>query len=137
MNKERPTDTESGKLVNLKGSCICGNIEYKITGFARNIINCFCKQCRKTSGHYIAATRVSKNNLKLNKKSTLSWFESSPDVFRGFCNQCGSSLFWENNKSNEISIMAGTLDLPTGLKTIKNIFEDSASDYCKIPSIKI
>ena len=133
MNKDWPTVAQTGNSVNLKGSCLCGSIEYQITGYARNIINCFCKQCRKTSGHYVAATRVSKDDFTLNEQSTLSWFESSPNAFRGFCSQCGSNLFWDNVMNNEISIMAGTLDTPTGLETIENIFVDSASDYYEIP----
>ena len=35
---------------------------------------------------------------------------------RGFCGICGSNLFWEAVGKPYISIMAGSLDKPTGLK---------------------
>jgi len=137
MNEKLSSTEKNGTLIDLKGSCLCSKVKYQIKGTARNIINCFCEQCRRTSGHYVAATRVSKADFELIGQSSLSWFESSPDVFRGFCNQCGGNLFWNEVESNEISIMAGTLDHPTGLKTIDNILVDNASDYFEIPSIDV
>ena len=120
----------------LTGSCLCGDVTYKINGEARGVVNCFCSQCRKTSGHYVAATRVNKDNLIIEKNKTLTWFECLPNVFRGFCNQCGGNLFWDNGKDKQISIMAGTLDTPTNLKTCGNIYVKDASDYCEIPNLE-
>lgn len=125
-------NTEKKKLT---GSCLCGEVSYSIYGVARDVVNCFCSQCRKTSGHYVAATRVNKEELTITKDKTLKWYECLPKVYRGFCNQCGGSLFWDNGKDNEISIMAGALDAPTNLNTIKNIYIEDASDYCKIPEV--
>lgn len=127
---------DPNKIRKLTGSCLCGGVSYKINGPVRDIVNCFCEQCRKTSGHHVAATRVNKDHLELVNEETLEWFECLPDVFRGFCNTCGGSLFWDNKTSfdNEIAVMAGTLDAPTNLKTIGNIFTEDASDYCQIVS---
>ena len=122
----------------ITGECFCGEVSYKIDGAVRDVVNCFCKQCQKTSGHYVAATRADKNDIAIIKDATLQWYECLPNVFRGFCNQCGGSLFWDNKSAedNGLAIMAGTLDAPTNLKTIGNIFTEDASDYCKIPSFE-
>ena len=122
----------------LTGSCLCGGVSYQIDGPARDVVNCFCSQCRKTSGHHVAATRVNKAHLTLISKESLQWYECLPNIFRGFCNNCGGNLFWENKDSSDkgISIMAGTLDAPTMLKTIGNIHTEDASDYCKIHDIE-
>lgn len=121
----------------LSGSCLCGGVSYKIDGAVRDVVNCFCEQCRKTSGHHVAATKVNKDDLSFINDKTLDWYECLPNVFRGFCNICGGSLFWDNKNydKNEIAIMAGTLDAPTQLKTIGNIFTEDASDYCEIPRL--
>ncbi len=121
--------------VNLTGSCLCRGVRYRINGPARDIINCFCSQCQKTSGHHVAATRVNKNNLDLEADGTLKWYESSPGIKRGFCSECGGNLFWDNGGNEDISVMAGTLDAPTGLKTATNIYQQDASDYFDIPQI--
>ncbi len=123
------------KPVKLSGGCLCGGVRYAIEAEAREVVNCFCEQCRKTSGHYVAATRVDKQNLRLESDQTLSWYESSPDVKRGFCKRCGGNLFWDNQQNNQISVMAGTLDAPTGMRTTQNIFEQDASDYFELPDI--
>lgn len=122
--------------VKLRGSCLCGGVRYCIRGEAREVVNCFCGQCRKTSGHYVAATRVSKENLIIETQDTLCWYESSPGINRGFCQKCGSNLFWDNQQDDQISVMAGTLDMPTGLQTTENIYEQDASDYFVLPQIK-
>ena len=131
---DNPLSIKKRTVSHLTGSCLCGGVSYRIEGPARDIVNCYCSQCRKTSGHYVAATRVSKEHFILSNEKTLQWYECLPSIFRGFCNCCGGNLFWDNNNDtkNEISIMAGTLDTPTHLKTIENIYTEDASDYCEI-----
>ena len=119
--------------VSLSGSCLCGGVQYRIEGDAREVVNCFCEQCRKTSGHHVAPTRVDKRSLKIDKDKTLCLYESSPGVRRGFCHRCGGNLFWDNQQNDQISVMAGTLDTPTGLRTTGNIHEQDASDYFELP----
>jgi hypothetical protein len=55
--------------------------------------------------------------------------DETPDVHRGFCQECGSSLFWDPRKDDHICISAGTLDQPTGLKTLGHIWLSQAGDY--------
>ena len=117
----------------LSGSCLCGGVRYRIEGQTREVVNCFCAQCRKTSGHYVAATRVDKQSLKMEADESLRWYESSPGVRRGFCHQCGGNLFWDNQQNAQISVMAGTLDVPTGLRTTENIHARDVSDYFELP----
>jgi len=133
MVNSKPINTEKNKLT---GSCLCGGVSYSVNGPARDVVNCFCSQCRKTSGHHVAATRVNKDHLTLVENKTLNWYECLPGVHRGFCNKCGGNLFWDNGNDNEISIMAGTLDVPTNLKTSGNIHTKDASDYYDIPNLK-
>lgn len=61
---------------------------------------------------------------------TLTWYQSSPGVQYGFCSQCGSSLFWRSvDKPDSLSIMAGSLDHPTGLGTDVALFMAEHGDY--------
>ena len=39
-----------------RGSCLCGAVRYIVRGELRHVVGCHCGQCRKTSGHYVAAT---------------------------------------------------------------------------------
>jgi len=119
--------------VTRSGGCLCGGVRYRVTGALRGVVNCFCGQCRKTSGHHVAATRAPAAALHLDADATLRWYQSSPAARRGFCTRCGGNLFWQHRERDTISIMAGTLDQPTGLATIDNIYVDDAGDYQIIP----
>jgi hypothetical protein len=121
--------------VSLTGSCLCGGVRYRIEGMARGVVNCYCTQCQKTSGHHVAATRVHESELTINKDETLAWYESTPGYQRGFCNRCGGNLFWSRLSDDQISVMAGTLDKPTGLKTVESIYEEDANDYFEMPKL--
>ncbi len=116
----------------MKGSCLCGAIAYSISGAIIGINYCHCTQCRKTSGHFVAATACDPGDLELTADESLRWYRSSAKAERGFCGTCGSSLFWRPTNDGHISIMAGTLDAPTGLEAVKHIFVANASDYYTI-----
>jgi hypothetical protein len=100
-----------------RGGCLCGGVRYEARSPLRNVIACHCSQCRKTSGHFVAASQVPSADLKLIESATLRWYRSSPSAERGFCARCGGNLFWRETApgTGMISIMAGTLDTPTGL----------------------
>ena len=59
----------------------------------------------------------------------MKWFRSSAAARRGFCAECGSTLFWDADRRDTLSIAAGTLDAPTGVRTTLQIHVDSAGDY--------
>jgi hypothetical protein len=46
--------------------------------------------------------------------------------------KCGSSLFWERNGHDMISITAGSLDAPTGLQMVLQIFAKDKGDYYEL-----
>ncbi len=64
---------------------------------------------------------------------SLAWYRSSPAARRGFCTRCGSYLFWDGEGRATISILAGSLDPPTGLETVLHIHAADASDDYKMP----
>ena len=116
------------------GGCLCGAVTYRINGPMRDVVACHCGQCRKTSSHYVAATAVRAADLAIAEDGALRWFRSSAEAERGFCGVCGSSLFWRRRGGDEVSVMAGSLDGPTGLTTATHIFVRDAGDYYHIPA---
>jgi hypothetical protein len=88
--------------------------------------------CRRTSGHFAAFTATRPEDLVLIESEGLRWYRASAKARRGFCANCGSSLFWEPASGERVSIAAGTLDLPTGLETAIHVFVEDSGDYYKI-----
>ena len=120
--------------VTSKGGCLCGGVRYTVCGVLRDVIACHCSQCRRTSGHFVAATGAESSRITFEKSETLVWFASSEAAERGFCSRCGGNLFWRPTKGDRgwTSIMAGTLDPPTRLKLKQHIFVEDKSDYYDI-----
>ncbi len=119
---------------NYTGGCLCGAVKYRVHGPLRPVIACHCEQCRRTSGHYVAATAARNEDFALIEDRGLEWYRSSARARRGFCRTCGSSLFWKPADKDRIHIMAGTLDQPTGLKSEMHIFVDQIADYHTLPA---
>lgn len=115
--------------MNVVGSCLCGAVRYEVSGPLRPVIACHCIQCRKTSGHHVAATSAVREDIAV--EGEVTWFHSSDAARRGFCGTCGSNLFWDGAGEN-LSIFAGTLDAPTGLKLAGHIYCDAKGDYYEI-----
>ena len=72
---------------------------------------------------------MAKDALTVVADESLEWFASSEFASRGFCSRCGSSLFWLSEARDHVSIMAGTLDEPTGLEAVEHIYVKDKGDY--------
>jgi hypothetical protein len=107
----RPAD------VRATGRCLCGAVGYSVRGPLRSsAVACHCTTCRKfTGGLWVG--------------DTLKWYRSSAEAQRGFCANCGSSLFWEGDDEPLWSIAAGSLDEPTGLKLAVHSWTAESADY--------
>ncbi len=116
-------------MTEVTGSCLCGAVSYRVTGALRPVIACHCTQCRKTSGHHVAATSAPRDAMEIT--GAVTWYASSDSARRGFCPTCGSNLFWDGAGSH-LSIFAGTLDAPTGLRLTAHIFCADKGDYYEI-----
>lgn len=114
------------------GSCLCGAVSYSATGPLRDILYCHCSQCRKQTGHFLASTGVPSDRLKFTRDEGLAWYRASDFASRGFCRNCGSTLFWKGDDENEISIAAGTLDDSSGLVEQGHIYCADKGGYYEI-----
>lgn len=115
-----------------RGGCLCGAVSYEIGGPIGDSVACHCSQCRKWSGHYWSSSQALSGALRIVEDRGLRWFRSSATAKRGFCVECGSSLFWELDGEGKISVSSGTLEAPTGTGTKKHIFVADKGDYYDI-----
>lgn len=118
------------------GSCLCGGVRYEVSGPLRDVLYCHCENCRRTHGHYAAYTAARREDLTITESRTLKWYHTdkdvTPDVRRGFCSECGASIFWDPPGYEHTCISAGTLDTPTGIKGAGHVCLSEAGDYYEI-----
>jgi hypothetical protein len=111
------------------GGCACGAVTYEVTGTPTNVTCCHCSKCRRWHGHVGAYFGVERDGFRLVEQRGLRWWALNEKVRRGFCGECGSSLFWDEDGDARISICPGTMNAPTGLQSKAHIYVASKGDY--------
>jgi hypothetical protein len=109
------------------GGCLCGAVRYRVDGPLRDVIVCHCSVCRRSHGEPAAFSACATVDLELIAAGDLRWHDLD-GARRGFCGRCGSRLFWQRDRSR-ISIAAGSLDEPTGLRVSHHIHLSGAGDW--------
>lgn len=117
---------------NRTGSCLCGAVKFRTSGPLRGVVYCHCTQCRKQTGHVVAASRVADADIQIDGGENITWYSASPEAARGFCSNCGSVMFWKRNGTDLTSVMAGSFDTPSGLAGLRHIFVADKGDYYEI-----
>lgn len=91
------------------GSCLCGKVRVSVKATSKNVDACHCSMCRKwTGGPLLTIDCGSAVHFEGNDDVTI--FSSSDWAERGFCNKCGSNLFYRLKKEGHYAIPAGLLD---------------------------
>lgn len=119
----------------LKGSCLCNAIQYEIHGELGPTMMCHCSKCRKANGSAYAVNAVVKTDEFhfVKGKEFVTEFESTPDVFRSFCKQCGSPLYSRRpSQPDLLRLRIGTLDTPVDVKPLAHIFVGSKASWDEI-----
>ena len=112
------------------GRCECGGVAFEVSAELRDVSNCHCGRCRRFTGHHMAATGAPASAVHIGTDASLAWYSPEPSVAYGFCRTCGSSLFWRSvDRPDCLSICAGSLDQPTGLRTIEAWWVAEHADY--------
>jgi hypothetical protein len=77
-------------LSSLSGACLCGAVRIEILERSEYAPEaCHCKQCRKQSGHVLAAANVKRDELEVDGDDKVTWYKASDKVEREFCSICG------------------------------------------------
>ncbi len=128
--------TNSRNSIRATGGCLCGAVKFEIYSELLPVVNCHCSKCRRFHGHISAYTATNRDNLTITQSDGLKWYRSTmdetPNVYRGFCRECGSSLFWDPRGRMNISIAAGSIDIPTNLDTTRHVWVSQKADYYTI-----
>jgi hypothetical protein len=116
-----------------KGSCLCNEVQYEITGSLGVFQYCHCSRCRKFTGSaYAANIIVAPNQFRwLEGEELLGRYEvpEARHFATSFCKNCGSSLPWLAKSGKSVVIPAGTLDGDPEIRPFQNIFYGSRADW--------
>ncbi len=75
-----------------KGKCLCGAITFEAEEVDPHVHACHCSMCRNWTGGPLMAATV--KNISFGGEEKLKTYKSSEWAERGFCSDCGTSLFY-------------------------------------------
>ncbi|MFT5658032.1 MAG: hypothetical protein ACI9KN_001311 [Gammaproteobacteria bacterium] len=121
-----------------KGSCLCGEVAYEITGNLGIFQYCHCSRCRKFTGSaYASNLFVSPGQFRwLKGESQVGYYapKETRHFTTAFCKNCGSSLPWQAKSGKTVVVPAGTFDDHPGIEPSQNIFCASKAEWYKAAS---
>jgi hypothetical protein len=111
----------------MKGSCLCGAVEYEVDGLAGPIVHCHCHSCQKAHAAAFSSTaRANRADFRwLHGQSWVGAYQSSPGKLRHFCKRCGSHLIAEWVDEPQVIIRVATLDDDPGARPDSHIWTSS------------
>lgn len=118
------------------GRCLCGAVRYEVRGPLQDVLICHCEECRRWHGHISAFTAARREDLAVDDGRAVRWVDSPASdahARRGFCGECGSSLFWDAPGRETVSIAAGTLDGDAELRVTGHIYVSERAGYDDLP----
>ena len=112
------------------GQCLCGKVKVKVAQMAFRVGACHCQYCRTWTGGPLFTFDCG-TEVKLDGACFISGFQSSDWAERGFCNNCGTHLFYRLKQNGQYFIPAGLLTLPDDPVLDHQIFiEQKPRWYC-------
>jgi hypothetical protein len=119
------------------GGCQCGQIRYEIHGKPLTFYACHCRECQKQSasafGLSLTVPRASLSIVQGQPKTWTHESDSGRNVICSFCPNCGTRLFHDRSDNRAtINVKAGTLDDPSWLRPVANIWTKSAQPWVVI-----
>jgi hypothetical protein len=111
-----------------KGSCLCGAVSLSKTDMSNKISACHCNMCRKWGGGALLVVECG-SDVSFEGEENIGFYQSSEWAERGFCNKCGSHLFYKFKQNNQYYIPVGLFDNSEGLVFEHQVFIDEKPEY--------
>lgn len=114
----------------ITGECLCGSVqvELEFPNSEVEVAACHCNMCRNwTSGPMFAID--SGNLINIKNETSITRYQSSEWAQRGFCNKCGTNLFYYLLPADHYHFSAGLFKNSLNLNFSHQIFIDEKPDY--------
>ena len=114
------------------GTCLCGQLQYEIALPTKWAAHCHCSMCRRAHGAaFVTWVGAADWSFRIVRGAEhLTWHRSSPEARRGFCNQCGSPLFFRSQRwPGETHVTLASFTTPIDRAPGAHVFWDSHVDW--------
>jgi hypothetical protein len=112
----------------MRGRCLCGAVAFDATPKSMTFHACHCDMCRRWTGSAMLAVAVPADGMRLEGGEHIRTIASSGWAERGWCDRCGSSLFYrvtiEGPMQGQYHVPLGLFDEPEAFEFTSEIFID-------------
>jgi hypothetical protein len=95
------------------GGCQCGAVRFRIRGKLGRPSICHCRMCQKQFGGFFSALVTAPDEGMEWTRGEPTYFQSSVNIERGFCKDCGTPMAYRHPGGLELAI--GTFDARSDL----------------------
>jgi hypothetical protein len=113
----------------IRGSCLCGGVEFEIDGRLTPIQCCHATRCRKSTGAAFAPEIAARKSgfrwvrgEELVTRYQAPLLREPPPFRKTFCSVCGSPLPVVHPDSDFVALLAGVLDGDPGTRPFRHVF---------------
>lgn len=121
-----------------KGSCLCGSIQFSLTGSVSDIIHCHCSLCRKASGSAFATNGFidAKDLTLIDRDNSLTYYESTTGKRKYFCQTCGAPIYSSNAQSPmRYRLRLGSVDSDIAERPSSHNFVTSKANWDNLDAV--
>ncbi len=82
----------------VSGACLCGKLGFSAQLPTLWVAHCHCTLCQKNAGAaFVTWAGFNEQDVQIDDSNkTLKWYSATENAFRGFCNACGSTIFFKS-----------------------------------------
>lgn len=115
-------------LLSITGGCQCGAVRFRVEGELGEASICHCRMCQKATGGLFGPFVGTPPGALFWTRGQRKRFQSSNNVQRGFCGDCGTPLTFEYGDSH-IGLAVGALDRPQEVNFIEQLASSARLPY--------
>ena len=117
------------------GSCLCGKLGFSAKLPTLWVAHCHCSLCQKNAGATLV-TWAGFNEADViidDSDKILTWYSATENAYRGFCGECGSTLFFKSARwPGELHITVVNIHQPLDREPQAHVYWSSHQPWLPI-----
>ena len=111
-----------------QGQCLCGKVTITARSASNDVGACHCKMCRRWGGGPFMEIDCGAD-VEIGGEENVAVFDSSEWAERGFCQSCGTHLFYRLKGNRQHMVPVGLFEDSASLAFKGQVFIDEKPNY--------
>lgn len=122
-----------------EAACSCGKLRIRLSGDPELVSSCHCLACQRRTGALFGSTSFWRKAQVLKQDGERRSFRRQADsgtwLTNHFCPNCGSTVYWESEKTPELlSVAVGCFADPHFPAPVRTVWTESKHDWLAFPT---